>query len=126
MFKDLAEDIQAQRQCTLPTGDWEAKLAKIKFDPQIGLRVHWYYTDDVKFAREFEPELIDEDIRDNAPFSGILVPVPDVRTNEVDHEHLVVVIDQYPTEKEWPSVEWIALARLLENEDLVEIFAMAK
>ncbi len=57
-------------------------------------------------------------------YSGIVVGAPDVdnRGGELDCEDCVVVIDDYPIEKDYPQYTWVALKRLLDDEKLIDIF----
>ncbi|MDE2440734.1 MAG: hypothetical protein KGP14_06895 [Betaproteobacteria bacterium] len=89
-------------------------------NPTNGLRVSWYYKQDAEYAKEWR----EKSARDLAPYSGILALAPGKNTgHEGDIEDFVVVVDRYPTEKCWPETDWVTLARLLSNKDLVEVFA---
>jgi len=120
-MKRLLEDLELQGKYELPSGDWEAKTNKIRGVLRHGSRFKWYYREDIEFAKH-----INSDPRDMAPYSGLIVSVPDVEfsssNTELDIEQCVVIIDTYPTEKCGPECEWIALGRLLDNEDLIEMF----
>ena len=124
MDKDFIQDVKDQRCLSLPTGDnWEEKLDKIKV-PELysGLRVYWYYKDDAEFSAQFR-----DDPRVDPPYSGLIIPLPDVEIRgghegELEWEDCIVVIDSYPTEKCYPEVDWVALGRLLDNDNLVEIY----
>jgi hypothetical protein len=120
-MEELIKDIKAQRSLELPTGDWVKKLDKIHCDLKIGQRVNWYYEDDKKFLEEHEPGA---SMRRNPPFSGLVIPIPSIEADgrELEWDDCIIVIDRYPTEKCWPEVEWLALGRLLDREDLVELF----
>ncbi len=99
--------------------DLDVALPKIQCSLKQGCRVWWYAKEDKDMADE-----MGEDPRSLAPYSGILVAAPDTTYNgsELEIEDCVIVMDNYPVEKCYPEVSWIALNRLLDNEDLVEIF----
>lgn len=85
------------------------------------MRIYWYYLDDLKFYEDDG-----ENIRDypNAIFSGIIIPKPYATDSKnMEYTDCVVVIDQYPTEKEDIEVDWVTLGRLLDNKELVEIYS---
>ncbi len=86
-----------------------------------GRRFYWYYKEDLECYQE-EGENI-KDYLCNL-FSGICVPCPDVEYNggELDIENVIIVCDCQPTEKCYPEVYWITLGRLLNDDNLVEIF----
>lgn len=100
----------------------EAACDKFKVDdPQNGMRVSWYFKDEVAYAKEWGDGAT---AREMAAHSGILMLGPDQDTGRChDFDDFVVVVDRYPTEKCWPITSWIALCRLLAMEDLVEVFA---
>ena len=122
-MKNLIEDIKLQQQCKLPSGNWETKSDKVKGTLTHGCRVKWYYEDDKKFAEEMN--LI---ARKAAPYAGLIISIPDKEFRcgglgaELDIEDCVVIIDDYPTEKCGPSCEWVALGRILDDDNLVELF----
>lgn len=98
----------------------EKAIEKIHCDLRAGNRVYWYYQDDLKFYED-EGESI-KDYRD-AIFSGIVVPKPYASgTRYIEYQDCVIVVDQYPTEKEDVEVDWITLGRLLDNKELVEVY----
>jgi len=116
-FKQLAKDID---NYDLPKNlDNIDKVHTSKLF--TGKRIYWYYEEDKKF---FEDQ--GENIRDFADdvFSGICVPRPEIENNGggLDIEDIIVVIDTYPSEKDYPIVEWTTMGRLLNDDDLVEIF----
>jgi hypothetical protein len=95
---------------------------KIKCDLKPGKIVHWYYKDDLEFASDAE-----FDIHDEPGYSGIIVPINGVtiaygENTDLEAEHCIIVIIEYPCEKEYCISGWIYLNRLLDNKDLVEIF----
>jgi len=102
--------------------NWEEAFEKVTGSLKHGSRIYWYFDDDKKFADE---EGIN--IKEDPPFSGLVIARPDIimqsGSRELDYEDCVVVVDDYPTEKCYPETDWIALNRLLDNEDLVEIFS---
>jgi hypothetical protein len=42
---------------------------------------------------------------------------------ELETDECVVVMDRYPCEKSYPETDWIALNRILDDEELVEIYS---
>lgn len=122
-WREFIADIKAQRELRLPDGDWETKLDKIKCGLRQGMRIAWYYEEDKKFAEEQ-----DGDPRIDWPFSGIVVALPDVELRsgrELEWEDCAVIVDEYPVEKCYPEVYWMALGRLIDDDRLVEVFAPA-
>jgi hypothetical protein len=93
---------------------------KIKTDLKPGMRVGWYFKEDKEF---WDGDGLD--CRKSTQYSGILVPAPDVemRGGIMEADDCVIVMDSYPVEKEYCEATWFALRRLLDNEDLVELFA---
>lgn len=115
-FNKLSKDLSKGME--LPKD--ETALNKIHCELGNGKRIYWYYQDDLEF---YENE--GESVKDysDALFSGIVIPIPySSGTRESDYDCYIVVIDQYPTEKEDPTVDWIALNRLLDNPLIVEIY----
>jgi hypothetical protein len=80
-------------------------------------------------AREFIGIMkkINNSTKTNAKISRIIskicVPVIGTENNhgEIDVENIIVIVDNYPIEKEYPTVDWVALKRLLDDKKLVEI-----
>lgn len=101
----------------------ESGLDKLKCTLEIGQRVKWYSKDDLAYWNEFLKEEND-DPRCCAHFRGIVIPRPgiDYRGGELDYDDVVIVMYDYECEKDYPEIGWIALSRILDNEDLVEIF----
>lgn len=97
---------------------------KVKCALKTGKRVYWYYKEDLEYFKDCE-----EDIHEckSDIFSGICIPRPGIDSPyEMDITECVIISDNCPTEKEYPEVEWITLGRLLNNPDLIEVFASAK
>jgi len=94
---------------------------KIKCPLTIGAVVSWYYKDEEKFCLE---EKID--VRRNSQWEGVLIPRPDIecRGEGLEPEDCVLVVYNEPCEKCYPDVEYVALNRFLDCEDLVELFAV--
>ncbi len=96
-----------------------AAYDKVKTKLTAGMRVGWYFKDDKEFWEEdgLEP-------REYTQYSGIVAPRQDLTNanGELEAEDCVIVMTNYPCEKEYPEVTWFALRRLLDNEELVEIF----
>jgi len=86
-----------------------------------GKRIYWYYKEDLECFQD-----MGEYIKDFASdlFSGICIPRPSIEYNggELDVEDCIIVSDRQPTEKSYPEVEWISMKRLLNDNDLIEIF----
>lgn len=100
-------------------------VSKIKCSLTSGLRVYWYYKDDVAFYED-EGESVKN--YSNDLFSGIVVGKQDAENNygEIDFSDVVIVMDKYPIEMEYPQFTWIALRRLLDDDNLVEIYTEDK
>ena len=94
---------------------------KIHCELKTGKRIYWYYKEDLEFFEEIE-----EDIKESKTqvFTGVVIPIPDYeeRGGELDADQCIVCMDGYPTEKEYPSVDWFSIKRLLDDESLIEIF----
>lgn len=115
----LFNDIHA---CELPK-DLD-RLEKLKFDRiDNGMRAYWYYQEDFEFMRTWcYRRDAEEAIREQPPFSGLLVVLPGKDMASLDWDDVMLVVDRYPTEKCWPISEWISLGELLEQDNLVEVF----
>ena len=96
-------------------------VEKIFGELTIGKRFCWYYKEDLDYFKE---QGIDPEQYSNQIYSGIIIPIPGVENNrgELDLENIIVVIDDYPIEMDYPEVDWISLKRLLDDEDLVKFF----
>ena len=94
---------------------------KIKGELKSGMRINWYYKEDQEFAEEHEFS-----IKDDPGFSGIVIPIPGVTMQstdqELDTDNCIVVVTKYPAEKEYCRCGWIYMERLLDQENLVEIY----
>ena len=94
---------------------------KIKTELTSGKRIWWYYNEDLEYAKELElnPR---EDIDIH---SGIVVGIHATEYNggELDISHVIVVVESYSCEKEYPVIWWMTMNRLLNDEELVEIFS---
>lgn len=113
VFEDLSRWFELPRSV-------EDACKKMEFEPKIGERIYWYFKDDLEFAEEHGL-----DIKDELNYSGIVIPKTGFRKFRDEIEEFadaIVVMDCYPIEKEYPEVTWIALNRLLDNDDLVEIY----
>lgn len=115
-FKQLARDLD--NWTTLPR-DLDAAQSKVKCKLTHGLAVRWYYQDDKKF---YEEEKMNP--REETVYHGIVLTKPNVEPRgELSLCDCVVVIDSYPCEKENARAEYCALGRLLDSDELVELFA---
>jgi len=96
-------------------------LDKIKCRLTIGKRIYFYYEDEKQFYED-EGWKIKKSL--DSINSGIIIPRHGIenRGGEFDFEDVMVCIDQYPIEKSYPYICWIALNRLIDDEELVEIF----
>ncbi len=94
---------------------------KIQCSLESGKRIYWYYQEDKDFSIK-EGWNIEEQYDDI--YSGIIVPIPFIENNggEFDFDEVMVCIDRYPCEKDYPAISWVSLNRLLDNNDLVKIF----
>jgi hypothetical protein len=99
---------------------------KFKGVAEIGQRVCWYYSDEAQFYKEEFGKEKGFTVRDYAQHSGILVPRPDVERGSDDLDAYMVCMDAYPCEKENPRIDWVSLARLCDNSELVEVFVVKK
>ena len=98
---------------------------KVYCELKSGKRIFWYFEEDKKF---FGDQGEDAESYTNDIFSGIIVGRQDAENNwgELDIEDCVIVMDQYPCEMCYPQYTWIALKRLLDDENLVKIFDKKK
>ena len=100
-------------------------LDKIKCELKQGKRVYWYFEEDLKHYAEENLKIKDfsKDL-----FSGIIVGWQDVENNlgELDFNDVVIVMDSYPVEMEYPQFTWLSLKRLIDDENLVEIYSEEK
>ena len=92
-------------------------FGKIKCSMENGTRVWWYYKDDVEYAKE-----CGENPRDVAPFGGITISLPGQEYSGTIEENIIVVVDTEPVEKCYPEIGWVALDRLIDDKDLIEVF----
>ncbi len=100
----------------------DAALKKIgNISLKQGSRIYWYYEEDKKFHEEQGCSPKDWDC-----FSGILIASPDTTMRSPDQElefdNCIVCMDTYPIEKEYCEATWIALNKLLDAADLVEVY----
>lgn len=97
-------------------------LNKIKCELKQGKRVYWYFEEDLKHYAEENLRI--KDFKKDL-FSGIIVGWQDVENNwgELDFNDVVIVMDSYPIEMNYPQFTWFALKRLLDSENLIEIFS---
>jgi hypothetical protein len=116
ILKQLVKDIE---NYNLPKD--LSSYDKIHCELKHDNRIYWYYKEEMDFWQE-EGLNIYECYKDMN--SGIIVGRPDidVRGSELDVEDCVVIIDNYPTEKEYPVYTWISLKRILDDKFLVDIF----
>lgn len=100
------------------------RLEKLKFGCiENGMRVYWYYQEDFEYMQTWcHKGDAEEAIREQPPFSGLLVVMPDRDMASLEWDDVMLVVDRYPTEKCWPISEWISLGELLEQDNLVEVY----
>jgi hypothetical protein len=93
---------------------------KIHCSLTSGKRIYWYFEEDLNFFKDEG-----EDIKKykNDIFSGIIVGAQDVENNwgEINPDDCVIIMDQYPVEMSYPQFTWVALKRLIDDNNLVEI-----
>jgi hypothetical protein len=120
MNKEVEKVFNDLRNMDLPR---ESGIDKIKCSLFIGQKVKWYYKDDLEYWKEYLKEEND-DPRSCATLRGMVIPRPgvDYRGGEFEYDEVIIINYDYECEKDYPEVEWIALPRLLDSEDLVEIF----
>lgn len=117
-FEKLSVDLKDHH---LPR-DIERSFAKVKCKITHGCRIRWYYKEDAEFLKHEKLN-----VREYAGYAGIVVARPDSECGgEMEFDHCVVIIDDYPCEKCNVEVDWVAFTRLIDNEDLVEVFADGK
>lgn len=92
--------------------DWE----KCQFEPDIGLKVGWWFKEDQDFALEDGLDLVSD-----PPYQGLLVPVFDKDVTRLELEDYMVCVTQYPCEKCNPETDWVALRQMVDNETLIQI-----
>lgn len=92
---------------------------KIKLTLTVGVKISWYYKDEKEFWEQegMEPRKMCQRFGIVVPASGV-----EVRGGELDADECVVIDYWGPVEKCYPECVWIAMKRLLDAEDLVEIF----
>ena len=98
---------------------WQ-KLPNIQL--RVGQWLGWWYKEDLEYEKEYgegEKSLIID-----PPYMGIVIPAPDAESHgwDLDEDgNCVVVIVRYPTEKCNPEVDYVALRRLLNDNNLEKI-----
>jgi hypothetical protein len=117
-LKKLVEDLE---DYNLPT-DLKA-FDKIKCKLTTGAKVRWYYKEDLEFWEKWgDDNPVESGFNAGGGYYGIIIPKPDsYPRGELDPGDCVVVITSYPCEKCNPEVDWVALTKLIDDEDLVEI-----
>ncbi len=94
---------------------------KIKGELKTGGVIHWYYKEDEDFAKEHG-----FDVKEEPSFSGIVMPLPgetmQSSEQELDTDRCIIVVTQYPAEKEYCECGWVYMERLLDQPNLVEIY----
>jgi len=119
-WTQLLEDVTAQSMMRLPSDIKKLDKFRISY-PSNGMRISWYYEEDKRFAGQHPNEFT---LREFAPYSGILVLMPNRDTGRPEWDDFIVCVDDYPTEKCYPISDMVALGRLLEVEELVEVFEL--
>lgn len=91
---------------------------------RAGAKCAWCYEEDVDFWKH-EREPMPHPMR--WPYSGILMPFPDVCDGRgtIELEHVCVCILDYPIEKENPATDWAPLSRVLTSPRLHRFHVMA-
>lgn len=123
----INEVLKDLRDYNLPR-DIDKAFDKIKCPIQHGLRVGWYYQEDLDYFNEWRGR--NENIRVNPPFEGMLVAINDVEArgfdSDLEPDQCIVIMHSYPVEKCYCAYTWIALNRLLDDDSLIEIFELDK
>ena len=119
MSSDWEKDL---RDCNLPKDLEMYNKAPSIF--KAGQRIGWWYREDEEYAKECG-DTVEEDI----PFMGVVVPGPDIENRsgsmgEFDSEECVVVVTVFPVEKCYPDTDYVAMKRLLNNDDLVKVIVI--
>ena len=103
----LKKDLKLASQCVLPRNpDSLDKISGLVLKGYT--RIWWRYEEDEEDGELFWP------------YSGVVVPKHgmEVFHDEMEIEDIIIIHDEYPTEKCYPEVQWIAMARLLDDETL--------
>lgn len=98
---------------------------KLKCEINHGRRIGWFYKEDDDYFRKYEGD----NPRESPPYSGLMVCTPGKEMRggadtDLDHDQCIVIVERFPTEKCYPDSAWIALGRLLDADDLVEVFSI--
>ena len=114
LLKRLERDFE--KYLTIP----EEAFDKIKGELRHGNRIYWYEKVDMEYLEK------DENPRDYAPYSGLLIAKDDTtlpqHNSELEPDQIVVIMDTYPIEKCYCEATWIGFPALLADTELVEIF----
>jgi hypothetical protein len=120
MKKEILKAVRDAQDIDLPK-DVDS-IEKIKGVIENGTRLHWYYKEDLEYFREYVPAI--ENPRECSEYSGIAISIPGQESGRGDlEEGIIVVIDNYPVEKCYPEITWVALNRLIDDPELVEIYS---
>jgi len=121
MRKDITKVFKDVENISLPKD--LNNLSKIHCSLSIGQRVYWYYQEDLDFANDHGIDVK----KDFDIYSGIVIPVPDIDVNTElmggGDTDTIIIMDQYPTEKENCQYTWIAINRLIDDYNLIEVFS---
>lgn len=118
ILKDL-NDWKFDDDCDTALKIIKTCYSKLKCQPKPYSRIYWYYKDDEDYAKEE-----DLDIREMQYYSGIIIPPPFEQPLDTfePFEHGIVIVDQYPTEMCAPDIDWVCLKKLLQDDNLVEVY----
>ena len=121
MYNEAIQAINDAMTDDLPTNT--DNFSKIKCSMENGTRVWWYYKEDLEYFKEYIDNVgSSETVQSAAPFSGIAITLPGVEYNGSIEENIIIVIDTVPCEKCYPEIEWVALDKLIDDNDLIEVF----
>jgi hypothetical protein len=109
--------------CVLPR-DIDAACAKLECDVKHGQRIGWWFKQDEEYAKKWLiPE--GESLEASPPFLGLMIGVQDCEARrELELDQCIVIMDTYPAEKHNCELEWVALTRMLDDENLVKVIAI--
>jgi len=114
---EIEQLIKDLKDWNLPR-DFETACEKVKCPLEIGQRVDWYYLMDKEFYDD-----MGEDVKEYNNYSGIVVPRNGVASGrELEIEDVVIIVDMCPTEKDSPDISWVSLKRMIDDDDLVEMY----
>ena len=119
MDKEIKKLVSDLENFDLPK-NFESAYDKVECPLVAGETVYWYYKDEKEYFDEMG-ENIEECQGDIS--CGIVVPRWGISARkELEIDDVVVVVTSYPIEKDYPDVYWIALKRIIDDDNLVKVF----